>query len=83
MVLSKQPASDNDEVSCLAGEGAVPSEKIEGPLRYRRLLSHRENGNIDEQTQAVAALGKDYDAAEFDINECNRALKELNDLLGE
>jgi hypothetical protein len=77
MILSKQAATDDDAVTCLAGEGAAPNEKIEGPLRYRRLLSHRENGNKNEQAQAAALLGEDYDAANFDLHECNRMLKEL------
>ncbi|MDR1469500.1 MAG: plasmid pRiA4b ORF-3 family protein [Spirochaetaceae bacterium] len=77
MVLSKQTAADGDHVSCLTGEGVAPNEKIEGPLRYRRLLSHRETGNKDEQAQAAALLGEDYDAAKFDLRACNGALKEL------
>ncbi|MDR0639054.1 MAG: plasmid pRiA4b ORF-3 family protein [Spirochaetaceae bacterium] len=77
MVLSKQTAPDSGRVSCLAGEGVAPNEKIEGPLRYRRLLSHRENGSKDEQAAAAALLGEDYDTAKFDIHDCNRMLKEL------
>jgi hypothetical protein len=77
MVLSKQTATDGDQVICLTGEGAAPNEKIEGPLRYRRLLSHRENGNKDEQATAAALLGEDYNEANFDIREYNRVLKDL------
>jgi hypothetical protein len=77
MILAKQPASGSDEVNCLAGEGAAPNEKIEGPLRYRRLLSHRETGNKDEQAMAAALLGEDYDAAKFDLHQCTHALQKL------
>jgi hypothetical protein len=77
MILSKQTADGNGQVSCLAGEGAAPNEKIEGPLRYRRLLSHRETGNKDEQAMAAALLGEDYDAAKFDLPRCSHALTEL------
>jgi hypothetical protein len=75
MILSKQTA--DGQVSCLAGEGAAPNEKIEGPLRYRRLLSHRETGNKEEQVMAAALLGEDYDAAKFDLHRCSHTLTEL------
>jgi hypothetical protein len=77
MILSKQDGTGSDNVSCITGEGAVPDEKIEGPLRYRRLLSNLENGNQEERNTAVALLGEGFDEQKFDIHECNRALANM------
>jgi hypothetical protein len=77
MLLSKHDGTGEDEVRCVSGEGAAPQEKIEGPLRYRRLLSHLENGNREEYAAAAAILGADYDGEKCDIQACNRALKKM------
>ncbi|MDR1230287.1 MAG: plasmid pRiA4b ORF-3 family protein [Spirochaetaceae bacterium] len=77
MILSKQDGTGHDSVTCITGEGAVPDEKIEGPLRYRRLLSNLENGNQEERNTAVALLGEGFDWQKFDIRECNRALMKM------
>jgi hypothetical protein len=77
MLLSKQDGTGNDSVTCITGEGASPDEKIEGPLRYRRLLSGLENGNQEERKTAVALLGQDFDGEKFDMHECNRVLKKM------
>jgi hypothetical protein len=77
MIVSRQDGDGNNRVSCIIGEGAAPNEKIEGPLRYRRLVANLENGNQQERATAAALLGKDYDWTKFDIHECNRALEEV------
>jgi hypothetical protein len=77
MILSKQDGTGSDRISCIAGEGAAPDEKIEGPLRYRRLLSNLENGNKEERKTAVTLLGEGFDWRKFDIRECNRALMKM------
>jgi hypothetical protein len=77
MLLSKQDGTGKDRVICIAGERAAPDEKIEGPLRYRRLLSNLENGNREERNGAVTLLGKDFDGEKFDLHECNRALTKM------
>jgi hypothetical protein len=76
IILSKQDGAADDHVCCIAGEGAPPNEKIEGPLRYRRLLSNLENGAKVEHETAML-FGKDFDSARFSIHECNHALKKL------
>jgi hypothetical protein len=77
MILSKQDGTGEDSISCITGEGAAPDEKIEGPLRYRRLLSNLENGNQEERKTAVALLGEDFDWKKFDTRECNRVLNKM------
>jgi hypothetical protein len=77
MILSKQDGTEKDKVSCIAGEGAAPDEKIEGPLRFRRLLSNLDNGNPQERKTAVELLGESFNEKKFDIHECNRALTKL------
>jgi hypothetical protein len=77
MILSKHDGTGSDRISCITGEGAVPDENIEGPLRYRRLLSNLENGNQEERNIAVTLLGEGFDWQKFDMRECNRALMKM------
>jgi hypothetical protein len=61
---------------CVAGENSSPPERIEGPLRFRRFISALELNDESEKEIALNELGRGFDPAVFDINECNRKLNE-------
>jgi hypothetical protein len=59
---------------CVAGENSPPPERVEGPLRFRRFISALEINDEPEKEAAQNELGKNFNPAAFDINECNRHL---------
>jgi hypothetical protein len=61
-------------VRCIAGAGSAPPEYIEGPLRFRKILSSMENGSDTEKRIALHELGADFSPGSFDIEKCNRDL---------
>jgi hypothetical protein len=61
-------------VRCIAGAGIAPPEYIEGPLRFRKILSSMENGNDTEKRIALHELGPDFSPGSFDIENCNQNL---------
>ncbi|MDR2103418.1 MAG: plasmid pRiA4b ORF-3 family protein [Treponema sp.] len=63
-----------DQVRCIAGAGAAPPENIDGPLRFRRILSALTKGNDSERQGALHELGKNFDPEGFDMELCNRNL---------
>jgi hypothetical protein len=77
VLMSKQDGLPANNVECISGENAPPDEKIEGPLRYRRLLAGLESGLKDESEKARAILGDNYDGTKFSAVECSRALAKL------
>ena len=74
MILSKSGNQGIRPVRCIAGAGAAPPEFIEGPLRFRKVVSALENGNDMERLGARQELGPDFMPGEFDIDACNRNL---------
>ena len=74
MMLSKSQSPGTRPIRCIAGAGASPPEFIEGPLRFRRVLSALENGNDMERLGARQELGPEFMPGEFDLDACNRNL---------
>ena len=77
MILSRHESPASKPVRCVAGAGSAPPEFINGPLRFRRLLSALESGNDMERSSARQELGPDFMPGEFDLDACNRGLAAL------
>lgn len=74
IILSRQETLGDKPVRCVAGAGAAPPEFIEGPVKYRRLLSALNSGNEIERQGARQEVGPDFVPGEFDLEACNRTL---------
>ena len=72
MFLSKSGSPAVKPVRCIAGAGAAPPEFVEGPSRFRKIVSALENGNDMERLGARQELGPEFTPGEFDIEACNR-----------
>ncbi|MDR1507324.1 MAG: plasmid pRiA4b ORF-3 family protein [Treponema sp.] len=75
IILSRYQPGPEEGIRCLAGAGAAPPRFIDGPLRFRRFISALELGSDREQRLVMSELGREYDPESFDIDSCNRALK--------
>ncbi|MDR0409661.1 MAG: plasmid pRiA4b ORF-3 family protein [Spirochaetaceae bacterium] len=60
---------------CVAGENSPPPERVEGPLRFRRFISALEISDESEKETARNELGRNFNPAAFDIDECNKNLE--------
>jgi hypothetical protein len=78
IILSWYQAKPGEQVSCVAGAGAVPPGFIDGPLRFRRFVSSLEQGIGNEHRFALNELDKDYDPDRFDIDSCNRTIHQYS-----
>jgi hypothetical protein len=74
ILLSQYEKPGKTRIRCVAGAGAAPPEFIDGPLRFRRIISALEKGNDSERMDARQELGQDFDPALFDMEACNRNL---------
>jgi hypothetical protein len=74
MFLSLYKKLGETRVRCVAGAGAAPPERIDGPLRFRRVVSALEGGSDLERMDAQSELGQDFDPGLFDLEACNRKL---------
>jgi hypothetical protein len=81
IILLSRLSLGKDGPRCIAGAGAAPPESIEGPIRFRRYLSSLEQGNLNERWNALQELGQDFDPEAFNLEACNRSLKN-SDLKG-
>jgi hypothetical protein len=77
LFFAKNSTLMNNEIRCVAGERMAPDEKIEGPLRYRRLLNAVENGGMEDRMEAMALLGENYSVNNFVLDEVNHELSIL------
>jgi hypothetical protein len=77
MMLSRHGAAEDTKPCCLAGGGAAPPEKVEGPLRYNRFLVSLEQDTGSARDTAVSYLGEDFDANAFNLAECNVRMREV------
>jgi len=75
MILSRNETQGNKPVRCVAGAGAAPPEFVNGPLKFRKILSALESGNDLERINARQELGPEFVPGEFDLEACNRNLK--------
>jgi hypothetical protein len=78
MILSRYQPKPGEGIRCVAGAGAAPPRFIDGPLRFRRFISALEFGNDREHHLAMKELGREYDPEGFDIDSCNRALRNVS-----
>ena len=74
IILSRHDTPGGRPARCVAGDSAAPPEFIEGPVKFKRLLSAFESGNDLERQSAKQKLGPDFDPGEFDLEACNRSL---------
>ncbi|MDR0450206.1 MAG: plasmid pRiA4b ORF-3 family protein [Treponema sp.] len=74
ILMPRYEGGEEETVRCVAGERAAPPEEIEGPLRFRRLLTAFERGGEQEKGEALRELGHDFDPERFDLENCNRSL---------
>ena len=74
MILSRHETPGNRPVRCVAGAGASPPEFVEGPVRFKRLVSSLESGSDIERQGARQKLGPDFFPDDFDLEACNRIL---------
>jgi hypothetical protein len=75
ILLSPYQAGEEETVRCIAGAEAAPPESVDGPLRFRKILSALEKGSEKEQQEARQELGKGFEAELFDMQQCNNKLK--------
>jgi hypothetical protein len=76
LFLSRHEKEQAESIRCIAGAGAAPPEQIGGPLKYRRFTAILEKRDGSEWQTAAAELGEDFDPRAFDIDTCNRMLRE-------
>ena len=74
MILSRHNSPGSRPVRCVAGDGTAPPEFINGPARFRKILSALEYGNDMERLGAQQELGPEFIDGEFDLDACNRSL---------
>ncbi|MDR2494462.1 MAG: plasmid pRiA4b ORF-3 family protein [Spirochaetaceae bacterium] len=77
ILLARLELDRDTPVCCLAGAGAAPPENIDGPVALRRYLSFLERGTPLEQQEARKVLGASFNAELFDLDGCNRRLKDF------
>ncbi|MCL2209759.1 MAG: plasmid pRiA4b ORF-3 family protein [Treponema sp.] len=73
IMASYEPAKF-EETRFIAGEGASPPEKIEGPRHFKKLLDLYETENNKEKQSARQELGQEFTGA-FDLDTINRNLR--------
>jgi hypothetical protein len=78
IILARYQPQPGESIRCVAGAGAAPPRFIDGPLRFRRFISALELGSDHEQRMVMKELGKEYDPEGFDIDSCNRALRNVS-----
>ncbi|MDR2142784.1 MAG: plasmid pRiA4b ORF-3 family protein [Treponema sp.] len=78
IILSRYQPRPGEGIRCVAGAGAAPPRFIDGPLRFRRFISALELGSDHEHRLAMRELGKEYDPEGFDIDSCNKALRNVS-----
>jgi hypothetical protein len=74
IILSRYDGGDEEKLRCVAGEGAAPSETVEGPLRFRKSVAALEWGTDAERQIARQELGPDFKSDYFDVDTCNKTL---------
>jgi hypothetical protein len=77
ILLSRHEAKKGEAIRCVAGAGAAPPELVEGPLRFRKILTALERGSDAEKQAARRELGRNFDPHFFDPEQCSRNLKPL------
>jgi hypothetical protein len=76
IMSSYQPAS-NEKTRFIAGDGNAPSENVDGPRHFRRLLGSLEMGGVFDRQSAQRELGENYMSGVFNIDKLNRKLHEF------
>jgi hypothetical protein len=74
IILSRYEAGPEETIRCVAGAGAPPPELIEGPLRFRKILSALEKGSDSEKQAARHEVGVNFDPGLFEMERYNRNL---------
>jgi hypothetical protein len=74
IILPRYDGGEEETPHCVAGEGAAPPERVEGPLRFRKHISALEWGTDQERQTAREELGPDFKPSHFDLDSCNKAL---------
>ena len=77
MILSNYESPGKKPVRCIAGAGVPPPEFIEGPVKFRKILSALEYGNDLERLGAQRELGSEFIPGDFDLDACNRSLNTI------
>jgi hypothetical protein len=74
ILMASYEAKKGEAIRYVAGEGAAPPERVEGPLRFRKLLGSLEGVNDVEREAARQELGPGFEPHRFDVDQCNRKL---------
>jgi hypothetical protein len=75
LFLSRYENDEGKPIRCVAGEGASPPEEVEGPLRFRRVLSALEAGSDEEKKGAENELGDGFNTGALDFEAVNKILR--------
>ena len=74
MILSRHESPASKPARCVAGDGAAPPEFINGPVKFKKVISALESGTDMERLGARQELGPEFFSCEFDLDACNRSL---------
>ncbi|MDR2135427.1 MAG: plasmid pRiA4b ORF-3 family protein [Treponema sp.] len=74
IILPRYDGGEDETLRCVAGAGAAPPEQVEGPLRFRKIVSALERGADKEKQAALEELGPGFKPDFFDLEDCNQAL---------
>jgi hypothetical protein len=77
IILPRYDGGEEETLRCVAGAGAAPPEQVEGPLRFRKIVSALERGQDKEKQAAREELGPDFKPEFFDPEDCNQILNSI------
>lgn len=78
ILLARLDLDHKEPIHCIAGAGAAPPESLDGPIRFKKYISLLENGTLSERQRVLHELGGDFDVETFDMEACNRSLKDFH-----
>lgn len=82
IIMEVHNAGEKEIPRCVDGENAPPPERVDGPVRFRRLISAIDSAIDEERNEARFHLGFDFNAKNFDVKDCNRRIESVITVIG-